>query len=143
MRLFLIAAGVALALPVGAQPVLTDSSGTYVVPAFGIGGSDGVDMLLLGLEAGTRLTPTVDVGAFVVGGDNRLGPGGAYLTFGPTAGYSTRIGLGLEVDVRGRVRATFEDFGSLSSQDVGLEAGFKLRTARAAVQATFSRPFKL
>ena len=124
-----------LALPAAAQPALPDSATRYLSPIFGMGGSNGIDALVVGVEAGQRISPTLDVGLLVVGGDNRYGPGGRFLTLGPTAGYTRALGAGVEFDARAQTSVTFSD---VRANDL-----FGVRSVGAVTQATLSRPLRL
>ncbi|WP_420457469.1 hypothetical protein [Rubrivirga sp.] len=139
MRTFALALAALLAPSVLAQPVLTDSSDTYVSPLFGIGSSGGGrTAFLVGADVGRRVAPSVDLGARVIGGDLTYGDGGAFLTVGPTLGTTRRLGAGVELDARLLGTATFADLGPRVGDD-----GFGLRRIQGTGQVSLSRPLRV
>ena len=137
--LALVASALLLAPSLLAQPVLTDSSTVYVSPRVGVGsvGSLGT-AYTVGADLGARIGRDTDLGLRVSAGDLSFGEAGAFLTVGPTAGYTRGLGAGLELDARVLGAVTFADLGAGLGRD-----GFALQAARGTAQLTLSKPFRL
>ncbi len=140
MRTFALALLAVMAPTVLAQPVLTDSSDTYVNPVlgFGYGGSGLGAVFAVGVEAGRRVSPSVDLGVHLSAGDLRWRDGGGFLTLGPTVGSTRSLGAGVELDARALGTATFADLGPLVDAD-----GFGLRRLRGTGQVTLSTSYRV
>ena len=134
MRTALALALLLLSFPALAQPVLLDSSDTYVSPLAGVAvlGSQGT-AFVVGVDTGRRIAPAVDLGMHLSAGDLTYGAGGAFLTLGPSLGTTHQLGGGVEFDARVLGTATFAD--------VSVADGFGLRRIRGTGQATLSRSF--
>lgn len=90
----------ATGLPAHAQQPFADSARTYVAAGGTLGATSAGRLGSLGLLAGRRLTPQLDLGLWLKGRDLTYGGMTPLVGFGPSLGYTRPLGRGFDVHAR-------------------------------------------